>query len=270
VGLDAFVYCRCWQDGIAAPPPCAPELVGLDEDGWLGLLLPYEGNEAAYWAVYDWVHSGCVHKEMQYASEHVSNWSGYRSFQDALRHAGPSHFRTLLAELPDTNDGQTSAEAAARALADLDYFAEHARLDDLVVLIDEATGDVLIEYIEAYQGEKILDRGHRVGVDPDGFFVRDPRTDPATTVFRSMRFRQRPVGEDRVEFTDESGAPLGNGRRVVEVAISPIGSHREKELPQRLRVETRPQTAADFGYITGPLRAIFRASVEIGNPVRWT
>jgi hypothetical protein len=42
------------------------------------------------------------------------------------------------------------------------------------------------------------------------------------------------------------------------------------EHPPYLHVEVRRRTAADFAYILDPLRRIFAASLEIGNPVYWS
>jgi hypothetical protein len=269
VGLDAFVHCRCWQDGLAVPP-CAPDLVGFDEDGWLNLIVPFEGHEAAFRRFEDWKRDGCPHKGMRYANEHLSNWSGYRLFQHALREAGPPHLPTLLAELPNANGGQMSAEAAAAVLTELDHLTHHAVLGDDVVLVDEATGTVQFEYIAAYEGVMMLGPDFRAGVDPDGFFVLDPRTDPPTTLFRSTRFHQRVIDERRVEFTDASQAAAPAGRRnAVEIDMMPIGGHSGPP-PRSLSVETRPRTAASFAYIVEPLRRLCQAAVATGNPVVWT
>jgi hypothetical protein len=265
VGLDAFVRCRCWQDGFATPPG-DPELVGVDEDGWLGLLVPYEGNEAAHREFDEWLHGGCSHERMRYVDERVSNWGGYRMFQDALRHAGPSHFPTLFAELPESNGGQMSAEAAGRALGELDFFIHQAALGDDVVLVDEATGAVVMEYIAAYDGVMMLGPGYRAGVDPEGFFVLDPNTDPPLTLFRSTRFGQRVVDEDRVEFADRALAE----RPPVLVAMPPVRGWDHQPEPSELRVEVRPRTAWAFGYILEPLNRLCQAAVTTGNPVVWT
>jgi hypothetical protein len=261
MGLDAFVHCRCWQDGRAAAPPCAPELIGFDEDGWLSLLLPYDGNEPAHDAFDQWRYSGCAHEDMRFARERVSNWAGYRRFQQALRQAGWSHFPTLYAELPNNNGGRMSAAAAASALEELEHFTGHAALGSEVILVDEATGAVVMRYIAAYEGVTMLGPGYRAGVDPDGFFVREPDTDPPVTLFSSMRFRQRIVDAQRVEF--------GDGRGAVQVAMPPVHGAGD-EPPEQFRVETRTRTAADFAYVVEPLRTLCRAAVETGNPVVWT
>jgi hypothetical protein len=105
MGLDAFVSCRCWQDGLTTPPPVPRELIVYTEDG-LDLTIPYDGNEDLYRDLDNWVHSGaCGHEKMDQASVHVSNWTGYRLFQEALKAAGWQHFPTLQAYLPQSNGG---------------------------------------------------------------------------------------------------------------------------------------------------------------------
>jgi hypothetical protein len=248
VGLDAFVYCRCWPDGRTTPPPVGP--VGYDEDGYLSLLAPGDRYTEAHAAFDRWTRDACAHEQMHQADEHVANWTGYRLFQQAL---GP-HQPTLRAELPDSNDGRMPAGAAARALAELDDFARRAVLDDDVTLIDEVTGDVVLRYVAAYQGVLVQGPGYRAGVDPGGFFVLG--TDPPVTLFRSVRFRQRALPGGHVEFSDEAGA--------ARIAMPPVGAG-----STLLRVQTTTQTPADFGYILEPLRRLCTAAVATGNPVMW-
>ncbi|MEV0398183.1 hypothetical protein [Polymorphospora rubra] len=257
MGLDAYVYCRCWQDGLATPPPVGP--VGLDEEGYLDLLLPWEGNEDAHTAFDTWVERACPHEQMEQAGERVSNWAGLRLFQQTLEAAGWSHFPTLHAGLPSANGGWMPAEQAARVLDELEFFAHRARIEDEVVLVDEATGRELMTYVAAYCGVTMLGPGYRAGVDPDGFFVLDPDADPPVTLFRASRFEQRVLPDGQVEFT--------GGGTTARVAMPPIGERRTP--PPRLRVESRPRTAADFDYVVGALRRLCEASVATGNPVMW-
>jgi hypothetical protein len=253
------VYCRCWQDGLAAAPQLGP--VGLDEDGWLGLLLPWEGNEAAHEAFDAWLMRACPHEQMWQASEAVSNWAGLRLFQQALSSAGWSHFPTLHAGLPNANGGSMPTGQATLVLDELDLFTNQARIENEVVLVDEVTGRVLMTYVAAYDGVAMLGPGYRAGVDPDGFFVLDPDMDPPVTLFRADRFGQRLLPSGEVEFT-------GGGHKAT-VVMPPVGGH-ETAPPQRLAVEIRPQSVADFGYIVDPLRRLCEASVATGNPVMWT
>jgi hypothetical protein len=257
VGLDAFVYCRCWQDGLAAPP-VGP--VGLDEEGFLSLLVPWEGNEAAHDAFDAWVMHGCPHERMRQASDRVSNWAGLRLFQQALQ-ADWSHFPTLHTALPDANGGSASAGQAARMLEELEFFTSQARIEDETVLVDEATGRVVMTHIAVYDGILMLGPGYRAGVDPDGFFILDAGADPPATLFRAFRFSQRMLPEGKVEFT--------HGRQRARVAMPPVGEDGGTS-PERLAVETRPRSAACFDYIVEPLRRLCEASVRTGNPVMWT
>ncbi|MEW2594565.1 hypothetical protein AB0893_29565 [Micromonospora aurantiaca] len=258
MGLDAFVYCRCWQDGLATPFPAGP--VGYDEDGCLALLQPWEGNAAAHNAFYSWMSGdACPHPDMALASEGVANWAGVRLFQQAIRAADPERFPTLAATLPDVNGGSLPADRAAVALAELDAFAGTARITDEVELIDEATGAVVMQYVEAYRGLFMFGPGFQAGVDPDGFFVLD-RADPPATLFRAVRFGQRPLPGDRVELT-------AGGTRTV-VAMRPVGEHGEPP-PERLAVRTQSRSGGDFAYIVEPLRRLCAASVATGNPVMW-
>ena len=118
MGLDAFVYCRCWQDGVATPPPIGP--VGFDDEGYLGLTLPWDGNEAAHTAIEIWLTRACPHEHMKQAHEHVSNWAGLRLFQQVLDDVGWSHFPALHSGLPRANGGSLPAEQASIVLAELD------------------------------------------------------------------------------------------------------------------------------------------------------
>ncbi|MBU8855984.1 MULTISPECIES: hypothetical protein [unclassified Micromonospora] len=237
MGLDAFVYCRCWQDDLTTPCPIGP--VGYDEDGWLALLRTGEYDGVADNAFYSWMSGdACAHRHMALVSEGVSNWAGVRLFQQALRAAGEHRFPTLAAALPDANGGSLPADRAAAVLAELDAFAGTARISDEVELIDEATGRVLMQYVESYRGVFMFGPGFQAGVDPDGFFVLD-RADPPVTLFRAVRFGQRPVGEH--------GEPP----------------------PERLAVRTCSRSSGDFAYIVEPLRRLCAASVTTGNPVMW-
>jgi hypothetical protein len=258
VGLDAFVYCRCWQDGLTLPP-VGP--VGFDEEGYLDWLVARDEYTEADAAFDRWKATGCPHEDMELVSEHLAPWAGYRLFQQALQSAGWSHFPSLKAELPSANGGRMPAAAAARVLDELDYFEKRAVITDEVVLVDEASGEVKLTYVAAYQGVLILGPGYRAGVDPEGFFVLDVDADPPVTLFRSVRFRQRVLTGGQVEFSDEA--------TTVRLTVPPVGGAATTGPPHRLRLETRGQSPADFGYIVQPLRRLCQAAVATGNPVMW-
>ncbi|GAA4608407.1 hypothetical protein BJY16_006828 [Actinoplanes octamycinicus] len=256
--LDAFVYCRCWQDGLAVPPPVGP--VGFDEDGRIGLLAPWSRETAdAHDAVDEWVRHGCAHEGMELADEHLGAWSGVRSFEQALREAGS--FGTLLGVMPRSNGGQIPVAAVPRVVAELDHFERAARLTDQTVLVDEGSGRPLYSYIESYGGVFILGPDQEVGVDPHGFFVVDKTASSPTVRFRAMRFSQRVLPGGYLELAADG--------QLLRLEMSPIGSFLP-EPPQHFAVESRPRTAADYSFIVGALRRLCAASLTTGNPVMWT
>ena len=129
---------------------------------------------------------------MEIASEYVSNWGGYRSFQQALEVAGWKHFPTLKIELPESNGGITRARDAAKMLRELRVFAEEADLGSKVVLVDEDSGEEIQEYIAAYAGVFLFGAsGVDIGVDEKGVFIRRRSKGTVKEVFRSNRFERR-------------------------------------------------------------------------------
>jgi len=62
MGLDAFVRCRCWEDGTYHPPPPIPaERIGVVD----GSLEPLVDGE---WRDFDrWKRTACAHPDMDAA-----------------------------------------------------------------------------------------------------------------------------------------------------------------------------------------------------------
>jgi len=83
MGLDATVMCNCFKQGMTTPPPFPREWLYVDEEGCLSLLPEYDTDERWH-ELYEWRETCCEHPDMDYVSEHISNWSGYRIFQAAL------------------------------------------------------------------------------------------------------------------------------------------------------------------------------------------
>jgi hypothetical protein len=171
VGLDASVSCRCWQDGLTTPPPVPRELIVCTEEDGLDLSIPYDGNEDLYRDFYNWADSApCGHEGMRQACVYVSNWTGYRLFQEALESAGWRHFPTLQAYLPHNNGGSLPARAAPEALAELQRFTSQTRLGTCTYLADEETGEWLT--VPAYQGVFSLGSQEQEGRRGPGRLVR--------------------------------------------------------------------------------------------------
>src|SRR5215510_15478041 len=116
MGLDAAVRCRCWEDGKTAQPVPFAEHVHIDSDGRISLDLPWDNNEQKHLRFEKWSRSCCPHENMEQVWVHISNWGGYRLFQQQIRAFGLQHFPVLTEVLPEVNGGQAPAEKSAAAL----------------------------------------------------------------------------------------------------------------------------------------------------------
>jgi hypothetical protein len=285
MGLNASVMCKCLTEGKSQPPPFADE-VRIDAEGYLSVDLPYEGNEEKHHLFERWLSSACEHPDMELVSEYISNWGGYRAFQQALEVAGWEHFSTLKVELPEANGGLTATSAASKMLKELRYFAEQTDLGSRTVLVDTGSGEELQQYIAAYEGVFIWGAsGVEIGIDERGFFIRVAGRGVSGEVFRSKRFEQRIIKggllkrfrRTMVEYVD-----LDTGERFVcrEAVGRPVRwpngqIQNEKgemrlDYPVRMEMMSRERKASDFEYILKPLRKICEASMETGNPIRWS
>jgi hypothetical protein len=268
MALDAFVRCRCWEEGRTSPPPVPADQIAVDEDGILNPTIPYQGNEELHRAFSLWRrHDACAHEWMEAAWARIGSGGSYALFREALGHAGWHRFPVLKAELPVIFHGMMSAAAAARMLEELRRLTGVVALGERTELRDADTGDVVWTYIAAFDGV-VLGLGMEawLGVDPAGFFIWNPRVDPPVEVFRAIAFTQRYAGgtgrDLRAEFDD------GNRRVVLRVGHGLIGGH-ESTGPARLEVVTRPARVADFANQVEALTTVCRAAVATGNPVIW-
>lgn len=257
MGLDAFVPCRCWEEGRCKPPPEGYEIFRDPETG--ALDATNYGDPGLSWEeLADWRFSACEHEEGEYAVERVSNWSGVTAFRDELNRLA-DHFPVLLAEIPNANGGSTSPEAANAALQELDVFGR-SELGTFVRLLAVSNGELIAERIDSHGGVFYLGgkSGYDMGLDHDALFIRLRTTQDV--VFRSKRLMQTPLGEE-TRFTDTASG------RSVQIAREMLGGHFQYPPPQELEVVTGRHLSSDFDFITGALRRIFTVSVELRSPV---
>ena len=231
MGLDAYVPCLCWEQGKCQPPPFPAEWLERSE-GHVQLKREFDSQER--WdALTEWEESCCAHPRMEAASERLSNWSGYRAFQETILR---ENFPVLQAELPNSNGGYLPHELVEPALRELEAFLVLPEVGREVELLCD--GRFYQHYVETYQGLFLYDgrSGYNMGVDPRGLFIRHDKT--GEEVFRAMRGRVEdwwPVKLEAQEF----------------------------EVRERVR---RPR---DFEYITKPLRHLFLTALEHGSVVHW-
>lgn len=285
MGLEGFVSCNCYRDGLAKPFP-VPEkelLFQIQETGYWTLSVPYEANEALHETVYHWRHTACEHPDMLIADVGVANWLGYRTFIKGLESVGASHFPTLLEHLPTTNTGQLPTELAKPALKELEYFNKHVGYGMNTFLIDTINNEILSDYIEMTNSVFAIAPAVAAihsGIDQRGFFISQNKGSNLMSAQRDL-FRARRF-EQFVELKDEQGRAIvvvysdldSNANYVSQSAVVPrLKVDRQGKLiihyPRLMHVESRRLRDERFDYITVPLERLFKASINTGNPVIW-
>jgi hypothetical protein len=278
MGLDASVMCNCFQQGKTRPAPFTAHFY-VDEDGFPALDLPYEYNEDQFDAFAEWLATCCEHPNMDFAAAFIANWKGYNAFWAALEQLGWEQFPILHAELPDSNSNQglTTPQAANLALQELERFAAQGAGITKTFLIDSDTGEALASSTMAYGGMFGWNSrtGLNLGFDESGFFIADG-WELNREMFRAMRFEQRVLESESLdkpqqfEFVD-----LDSGRKFIsstplKLFVRDQTGQLKQEYPERVHVEERGVDVQYFSYIIEPLTYIFKASVDTGNPVRWS
>lgn len=266
MGLNAFVHCRCWQDGIAPAPP-VPATFDPDEG-----IVPQDLSQPLELdlAFYEWRAHACLHEEMAIASEWVGNWTMVRSFQDVLDRLGAERFPTMVSAMPTGNSSTVDPQRAARFLEELERFAGVPDRWPVVRLVDEETSAVVGVRVDRYDGVFIWSgrEGQEAGLSADGsFFVMDLT---GQTLFRSSRFTQRVVEPADPPDVARSVLVGADGQSVIVSAITTDGPGDERVVPERLRVVVTDVGVERHRHIAGALAAVMRAAVETGNPVIWT
>jgi hypothetical protein len=265
VGLDAGVRCRCWEEGKTHPCPF-PDHVRIGEDmDMLELDLPRDGNEEAHANFESWRRMACPHENMWFVNEWISNWSGVRIFQQALRAAGDIRFASLLAQIPNINGGRTEPQTAQICLSELDAFESLGPFGRQIWLIDKETGERVQYYVEAYNG--VFIHTHlanndpiEIGLDARGFFIRRAEGEE---LFRAKGFEQRRRSDKDFEFRDLHSA-MSFACRTGIGGVDPLAR------PSRiLAVQEVRDHPDEYGHIIARLRAVFEASARLQHDVVW-
>lgn len=300
MGLDAMVRCRCWEEGRTTEPPVPRDHIRVDDEHDLVLAYPYLGHEQEHDAFGRWMaEEACPHGDMTFTKRRVANWNGYNRFITALERAGLEHFPVLDAELPSANRGTTPPDRARAALRELEYFVNNAELGQSTTLVDDDNGATL-GYWDGGGGVLWAHDPWRLGFDPGGFFVRNVAEEPSQEIFRSLRFTQEVAGARLGEWEHEWAVRLtlqwrprphhswvvrlrdeDGGAHLVLPLSDPIAATQAQMpdgrwrwdgvgyYPRRLRVVTAQAAPEQHAAVLDALTAVFRASVEVGQPVQW-
>lgn len=156
MGLDAFVRCRCFEEGKLKPGPIPFEDLYIDDEDYISSKfldqkrkeLSSEQFRERYGDLesdfLDWIDSACEHEYGEICSERVGNFCGLLSIDAVLSSdEGESKYPLLNNMLPDGNGGLYPVEKAQPTLDELDRFIEeHAKVQGYQ-LIDEETHKVI-------------------------------------------------------------------------------------------------------------------------------
>lgn len=201
----------------------------------------------------------------------ISSWKGFRAFMDALDQLGMGDYPTILSQLPDGDEGFTSADKIPFMLAEVQRFIENQSQVQQAVLVDTERNADISMGSNVLQGALTTDRvsGYDLGFDENGFFVRD-RWELNRILFQAMRVEQRLIHpeEHRIEYHDRDSD-------MKFMCTTPFGKviTGEDGIPRMalsyFHVDIRDTAPNRFAYITAPLlRALERASEkEVG--IEW-
>jgi len=97
MGLDAVVYCDCFEKGTIRRPPPQPDLVYVDGNGQV--CLRWDAPGADQNAFFDWLHSACDHgPQCELVSHRLGNASRIGRLRSLLLHS-PIEFPVLLTKV---------------------------------------------------------------------------------------------------------------------------------------------------------------------------
>ena len=156
MGLDAFVRCRCFEEGKLKPGPIPFEDLYIDDEDYISSKfldqkrkeLSSEQFRERYGDLesdfLDWIDNACEHEYGEICSESVGNFCGVLNiYADLSSDEGESKYPLLNNMLPSINDGLYPVEKAQPTLNELDRFIEeHAKVQGYQ-LIDEETHKVI-------------------------------------------------------------------------------------------------------------------------------
>jgi hypothetical protein len=203
--------------------------------------------------------------------EFIASWKGYQQFVDALYELGEDQFPTILDQLPDGDEGETSAEKAAVMLGELEQFVQQQSNVNQAILVDSEHGGDVSMGSHVMGGVLTMDRvtGYDLGFDERGFFVRD-RWEHNRELFRAMRIQQNLIHPETliVEYVDlDSGhkfqcnVPFGKPM--------PGDDGIPRMMLQQFHIEIRATPPSRFAYIVNPLKVVLEASVASNETIHW-
>ncbi len=148
MGLDATVYCDCYETGRARNPPPQPELVYVDDSGQV--CLTWDAPDADQSAFYDWLNGACEHGPMGELVSHRLGNIARVGFLRSVLSDFPRQFPVLLTKV--VYDGTHAGDSLS--LADIDRL--QSELECLRQLrVRGQSADVIIRDFERQMSELV-------------------------------------------------------------------------------------------------------------------
>lgn len=134
MGLDAFVACTCYRDGLTSEPPITRDQIVIDDTGkpqcaWID--SPYsqlsEEQEGAIRKMIEWTESACEHEDMDLVSERIGNISSVgwlRAATSGIDDAKFAHLGPILSGLSGMMDSRLQAAEAEAAMPELEQLLQ--------------------------------------------------------------------------------------------------------------------------------------------------
>ncbi len=201
----------------------------------------------------------------------ISSWKGFRSFMDAIEALGIEHYPTIFSQLPDGDEGYTSADKVQHLLNELNHFISHQSEIQQAVLVDTERESDISMGSNVLRGALTTDRlsGYDLGFNEQGFFVRD-RWELDRILFQAMRVEQRLINPEQhqVEYVNRDT----DARFLCTTPFGKVGTGDDgvpRMLLQFFHVELRDTAAGRFAYITAPLGRVLEAAVEKNEGIEW-
>ena len=283
MGLDAFVRCRCFEEGKLKPGPIPLEDLYIDDEDHicskfldqkleeLGSDLFCERYGDLESDFLDWIDNACEHEYGEICSESVGNFCGVLNiYADLSSDEGESKYPLLNNMLPSINDGLYPVEKAQPTLNELDRFIEeHAKVQGYQ-LIDEETNKVLISCAVddgfCLYSDKYID----YGFTEDTMYFHQLKP---SRIFYADHFCQIPADDFEqthkvVVFCDEPNNSASNFKMTLP---GPIDSELDNSVLRSFSVQKATLDFKKTGHFwrLNKIRNLLVASIETKHPICW-
>ena len=283
MGLDAFVRCRCFEEGKLKPGPIPFEDLYIDDEDYISSKFLDQKRKELSSELFrerygdlesdflDWVDNACEHEYGEICSERVGNFCGLLSIDAVLSSdEGESKYPLLNNMLPDGNGGLYPVEKAQPTLDELDRFIEeHSKIPGYQ-LIDEETHKVLFSCAVDDGFCMYSDDSIDYGFTEDTLYfyqIKRPQH------FYADHFCQIPADDYEqtqkvVVFCDDPNNCESNFRMTLP---GPIDSELDNSVLRNFSVQKATLDFKETGHFwrLNKIRNLLVASIETKHPIVW-